>query len=391
MASFGYEGARPELNADIGSAGFSRTRHVEDKERTARILDAKWRTLGVDKQALDGQVQEKMERRITEDLQTLSFAKLANFLDNEVQRAVQEASRLKRELARNEVAFREANQLQHTRREWDINRPDHVKLQQPLRTLGEDARERDAALGVSSAQVFHGEDPAAAARRLAQLAQQRQWVAQQVAEKRARAQASYEDDLRMAALSAAQDAFAIAVQQEEFSSMNAATKKTSDTNLALARLKAARDAAWRAAQTESNENEIATTNGSAFMTEDPATGVSSFQAHRKRPDHYKGQSEEEKHEVADFQASQRDENATRRANEKAAEMARAKADEALRRQMNINAHDREDFIAEQNRLVAASQANQKQEKNERDAEDLAYVNRPGYGDGFFNRFGAGHR
>ena len=195
----------------------------------------------------------------------------------------------------------------------------------------------------------------------------------------------------MAALSAAQDAFAIAVQQEEFSSMNAATKKTSDTNLALARLKAARDAAWRAAQTESNENEIATTNGSAFMTEDPATGVSSFQAHRKRPDHYKGQSEEEKHEVADFQASQRDENATRRANEKAAEMARAKADEALRRQMNINAHDREDFIAEQNRLVAASQANQKQEKTERDAEDLAYVNRPGYGDGFFNRFGAGHR
>ena len=50
-----------------------------------------------------------------------------------------------------------------------------------------------------------------------------------------------------------------------------------------------------------------------------------------------------------------------------------------------------DLHAEVRVRVVVSQANQKQEKTERDAEDLAYVNRPGYGDGFFNRFGAGHR
>ena len=153
-----YEGVREETNADIGALAFSRTKQVDRDERATRVFDAKWRTIGIDKQALDGQVADKIERRVTDEISELSFAKLAVFLDNEVQRAVQERDRLKRELAKNDVAFRNANQLKDTRREYDINRPDALRLEQPLRTLDATAAERDAALGVSSAQVFEGED-----------------------------------------------------------------------------------------------------------------------------------------------------------------------------------------------------------------------------------------
>lgn len=44
-------------------------------------------------------------------------------------------------------------QAKPTTREWDLNRPDHVKIDSPARIGDEDPR-----LGVSSLQKFDGED-----------------------------------------------------------------------------------------------------------------------------------------------------------------------------------------------------------------------------------------
>lgn len=44
-------------------------------------------------------------------------------------------------------------QLKHTRREWDINRPDGLKIDDPARVGDDDPR-----LGASSMQRFDGED-----------------------------------------------------------------------------------------------------------------------------------------------------------------------------------------------------------------------------------------
>ena len=386
-----YEGVREETNADIGALAFSRTKQVDRDERATRVFDAKWRTIGIDKQALDGQVADKIERRVTDEISELSFAKLAVFLDNEVQRAVQERDRLKRELAKNDVAFRNANQLKDTRREYDINRPDALRLEQPLRTLDATAAERDAALGVSSAQVFEGEDATAAARRMAQLRQQRQWVEQQVAEKRHRSKLQVDEELSFAALLAAQDAFSVSLERDEKVDAKARTKAASDGNVELAKLKTARDAAWKAAQHEADESEIAMLNSSAFLTEHPSAGVSSFQSHRVRPDHYKGHTDAERFEYAAFQASQREENAARRAMEAAAEMERCRKDEAIRRQLQINAQDKEDFMAEQARQMAAVRITQVTEKGERDANATAHVKAHGYAPEFFSRFGRDRR
>ena len=49
--------------------------------------------------------------------------------------------------------FRQAQQLKHTRREWDLNRPDHKQIDLPARVGDGDAR-----LGPASLQKFDGED-----------------------------------------------------------------------------------------------------------------------------------------------------------------------------------------------------------------------------------------
>lgn len=45
--------------ADIGTHYFTRTKRTNDIERCQRVHDSKYRTIGVDKDALDAQVREK--------------------------------------------------------------------------------------------------------------------------------------------------------------------------------------------------------------------------------------------------------------------------------------------------------------------------------------------
>ena len=77
--------------------------------------------------------------------------------------------------------------------------------------------------------------------------------------------------------------------------------------------------------------------------------------------------------------------------EAAAEMERCRKDEAIRRQLQINAQDKEDFMAEQARQMAAVRMTQVTEKGERDANATAHVKAHGYAPEFFSRFGRDHR
>lgn len=57
---------------------------------------------------------------------------------------------MKAEAVKDEHAFRNEYQLRHTRREWDLNRPDAKRLDRPAREGDEDER-----CGISSMQVLH--------------------------------------------------------------------------------------------------------------------------------------------------------------------------------------------------------------------------------------------
>jgi len=70
-------------------------------------------------------------------------------------------------------------QRKEQRREFDLNDPNFLKKARPTRVADD-----DITLGVSSAQIFHGEDLYNSDRKLRQREQQRAWLDQQVQERK---------------------------------------------------------------------------------------------------------------------------------------------------------------------------------------------------------------
>ena len=112
------------------------------------------------------------------------YAQLAKHFDDTVLLAERDAVLARAQNSRAELAFRSTNQLASTRREWDLNRPDALKLDRPARESDSDAR-----LGASSLQKFTGEDLSAGERSSEAKTQCREWWEQQAAERAAAAAA----------------------------------------------------------------------------------------------------------------------------------------------------------------------------------------------------------
>lgn len=71
--------------AEIGTHDFSRTKRTNDAERCKRVHDSKFRTIGVDKDALDAQVREKENRRQLADKEARAHAEATLSLDRRLQ------------------------------------------------------------------------------------------------------------------------------------------------------------------------------------------------------------------------------------------------------------------------------------------------------------------
>ncbi|PNH05806.1 RIB43A-like with coiled-coils protein 1 [Tetrabaena socialis] len=125
----------------------------EDPERLKRVLDAKWRTIGVDKETLDRQAQERRDAEQAAKDRDEAFARLTQYFNDQLSLMQQEADQVRAVYNHDTEAFRQQQQLKHTRREWDINRPDAKQLDMPSRVGDEDGR-----LGPASLQKFDGED-----------------------------------------------------------------------------------------------------------------------------------------------------------------------------------------------------------------------------------------
>lgn len=82
-----------------------------------------------------------------------AFARLTQYFDDQLTLMQQEADQIRKAYNQDTEAFRQEQQLKHTRREWDINRPDAKQLDMPARVGDGDPR-----LGPSSLQRFDGED-----------------------------------------------------------------------------------------------------------------------------------------------------------------------------------------------------------------------------------------
>mmetsp|Transcript_39826 Transcript_39826/g.88539 ORF Transcript_39826/g.88539 Transcript_39826/m.88539 type:complete len:368 (-) Transcript_39826:472-1575(-) len=357
----------------------------EDPERLKRVLDAKWRTIGVDKDALELQVQERKQREAEDAEKERAWAQLANYYDDQLTLQQQEADRLRRTYNKDLQDYRQNNQLQHTRKEWDLNRPDH-KLIDSAGRVGDD----DPRIGAASMQKFDGEDLSAGDRKAAQIEQAKTWWETQAAQKAAMKAAEAEQEQAYAELTKYQDLVQLSAKNQEADMRKEMNRTTADINRQLAEEKRLREEREKMANLAANMAELDASLNSPLMTEDPNLAASALSAYRVRKDHYKGMTEAERKAVLDAQLAQMEENKARRAAQQLEEAMYARTQHDIQRAMAEQARQVDDF--RKNQMAKAQDVLKKQmeEKANRD-KDLKDLYQNQIHDSFFQQFGTSHR
>lgn len=135
------------------------------------MINNPFRLIGVDKPALDRQTAEKKERLAADDERNAAYGRESNKNAKLGLLYEQRQERDERDLAKRINEFRFEHQTKESRREWDLNDPESKKNSAPVRVADVDTN-----LGISSAQVFDGEDLAGPSRNFIQQDQRRQWA-----------------------------------------------------------------------------------------------------------------------------------------------------------------------------------------------------------------------
>lgn len=288
-----------DLPVDLKEQAAVERRRRLEKERQSRIFNNKFRLIGVDKDALDQQVQDRKFMEEMEQKRSEAFAhdmirndKLTVLLDRRQEHDLREMNR-----ALNE--FRSLHQQPDARREWDLQDPDSLKKDKPARVNDDDPR-----CGPASIQKFDGEDLNSQARRKYQQEQIREWSIQQQHEKNlARMQQNMANklyDFKQMEL----DQRARELQQAEEECRRAINSAVKDYNEALQREIDQRNAIKKMHEQDDNMTEIANAIFSDLLTENPDQAISSFGPHRVVPDRWKGMSPEQIEKIRQEQIRQ---------------------------------------------------------------------------------------
>lgn len=362
-----------DLPIDYKEAAAIERRRNQEEQRKSRIFNARTRIIGVDKQAIDQQLKDRLQMEEYERRRDQAFAsdavrndKIAELLEKRQDHDIRELNS-----ALNE--FRGLHQQPNQRREFDLYDPDGLKKDKPARVSDDDPR-----CGISGLQKFDGEDLNNKARSKFQQEQLREWSEQQQRErdqsKQNQMKADHLYDLKMKEL----DQRACELQNAEEGCRRAINEATSDYNNALARENDAKRDLKKTQEQDDNATELANHVYGDFLTENPATAQSAFGPHRVVPDRWKGMSPEQLADIRRTQDQQikerqRLEEEERRKNEEwdRVRNAHARAGELLEREKDRRVKDLNKQLAtENNRLGNEQNAHQGYLDKE------VYTNRP---------------
>uniref|UniRef100_A0A672GMB6 RIB43A domain with coiled-coils 2 n=1 Tax=Salarias fasciatus TaxID=181472 RepID=A0A672GMB6_SALFA len=212
-----------ELLSDrLARAKLERSRNRET-ERQQRIFDYKFRTIGVDKEALDMQVKEKKKKedeakkeQKAYDADVLHNTRAACILHNRLEKE-------KRAAEKAIVTYRQQQQQPWHRREYDLNDSDRWK-----KTHQDDAQMILPGLV--------GEDPESQSRQQRQRQQLRDWLIQQQVERDAEKRQQELEEQRYNQSVEKMNSEALRLQNLETERKKAAAVATKDYNLAKVRL-----------------------------------------------------------------------------------------------------------------------------------------------------------
>lgn len=357
-------------------------RRAMEEERKMRIFNAKTRVFGVDKQALEAQIMDKDLTKQLDHERDEAFADRLLTTEHRMQLLDREASRVRKELLKDQEDYRGKYQQKDQRREWDLNDPDGLKKEAPARVGDGDPR-----LGPSSMQKFFGEDLRNGARVRKQQSQLANWVKQQMFDKQKQTEMEQElermENERMEELNERR----AQMEEQEFASRRRMNHAVKDYNLALADARREKERIDRDEEIANNLEEIHNNIHSDLLSENPAVGQSAIHPHRVRKDHYKGMSQSQIDEIRDQQSRQLSEKQMTTLRQQQEDEQWDLVQEAVRR--NLLAGERETSRRRQefNRQLVAEQKRQaEQQRAHQDyLNKVVYTNKPS--DGYFAQFG----
>lgn len=135
--------------------------------------------LQIDLDALERQIAEKSKQRHFEAECVRRYEQQTQMMQDAVKAKELELEKRKHIVESDLNYYRCRYQRKEQRREFDLNDPNWNKKSQPIRIADDDIN-----LGISSAQIFLGEDLGFKERKQRQRAQQRAWLDQQVMERK---------------------------------------------------------------------------------------------------------------------------------------------------------------------------------------------------------------
>ncbi|XP_023301896.2 RIB43A-like with coiled-coils protein 2 [Lucilia cuprina] len=165
--------------ADLNEAAKLEKRKQYEEERKKRIFNAKQRLYGLDLDALERQIADKSKLQQIEAEYERRYEQQADMIQKVVHNKELELEKRKRMVESDINYYRCRFQRKEQRREYDLNDPDSIKKSQPVRIADD-----DFSLGISSAQIFNGEDLGQRERQQKQREQQRAWLDQQILERK---------------------------------------------------------------------------------------------------------------------------------------------------------------------------------------------------------------
>ncbi|XP_074757290.1 RIB43A-like with coiled-coils protein 2 [Athene noctua] len=271
------------LQRDSREAAARELRRQRERQRQGRIFNARLRTIGVDKDALDTQVKD---RKIQEAAEKARNEELANEMKKNDKIMCMLERQQKNDIRNINKAiseFQKNFQKPETRREFDLSDPEALKKDRPARLSDNDPR-----CTVSGLQKFMGEDLNYNQRMKFQKEQLREWSLQQQRDwKNALADQKFADDLydknRIEL-----DQKIMEQQRREEENRRAVCAATKDFNRAQAAELAERRKLEKDKKMKDDMDEISSLLQGDLLSENPEQAVSSFGRHRVIPDRWKG-------------------------------------------------------------------------------------------------------
>lgn len=346
-----------DLPVDMKESAAIERRRNRELQRQSRIFNARVRTIGIDLNALNEQVQDRTRREVEEERRHNAFAADMTRNDKITVLLQKRQEHDMRELNKAVNEFRQSNQQPYDRREFDLNDPDSLKKDKPARVSDDDPR-----CGVASLQKFVGEDLNGKAREKLQQEQAREWIKQQTNEKdQALANQTYADhlyDLKAREM----DQRACELASAEADCRRAINMATKDMNQALARERKAKEDSDKQQEQDDNFTEISNSVFGDMLTENPDVAQSAFGPHRVITDRWKGMSPAQLAEIRRIQQAQVEEKERLKQEEEEQEkeynrlrLTQAKAGIIAERGIERKKKEIEKDQADENRRLAAEQ------------------------------------